>query len=353
LQQHTVLSSTTVAYLKPRRSPPLVFDKNDDGKWRLAGDWREECESQMELATRWKEGPRAGVDEERFVFITFHQAYSYEDFVEGIRPVRDEATGEVGYQVVPGVFRRICHRAKQDPHHRYALFIDEINRGNIAKIFGELITLIEPDKRAVYDEAGDRVGGMAVTLPYSGEEFGVPHNLDIYGTMNTADRSIALLDTALRRRFDFEALEPDAALIGGTHGDGCIEDGEGGVIDLRRMLETMNGRIQYLLGREMMLGHSFFMGVKTFPQLQRVFLDQIVPLLQEYFYDDWGRIQLVFGDLDSMGNAVEPQIVRHHRFQLEEVFGFEPEGYQPKIGYSVVEEEELVPDSIRKIYEAE
>ena len=133
--------------------------------------------------------------------VTFHQSFAYEDFVEGIRPKLDDEG--IGYELRDGVFKRIVNAARENPERRYVLIIDEINRGNIPKIFGELITLIEDSKRL------GETDGMSVTLPYSNEEFGVPSNLYIIGTMNTADRSILLLDTALRRRFDFVEMMPD------------------------------------------------------------------------------------------------------------------------------------------------
>ena len=159
----------------------------------------------------------------------------------------------------------------------YVLIIDEINRGNIAKIFGELITLIEDSKRTGGDDAA------TVTLPYSKEEFGVPDNLYIIGTMNTADRSIALLDTALRRRFHFVEMMPDPKLV--------PEDIQG--VNCQKLLEAMNNRIRFLLDREHQIGHTYLMNVKSIDSLASTFKTKIIPLLQEYFYDNWEKIELV------------------------------------------------------------
>ena len=129
--------------------------------------------------------------------------------------------------------------------------------------------------------------GLEVTLPYSGERFGVPGNLDVIGTMNTADRSIALLDSALRRRFRFEELTPQPRLLK------TINDGAGGSIDLRQLLGNINHRLTHLLHRDQTIGHSYLYEVETFDELRRVFAREILPLLQEAFYDDWGQIRLV------------------------------------------------------------
>ena len=349
LQAHTIEESQTVQY--KNKSAPFVFDKTKDGIWSLAGEWEDECAEQVSLSETLKKGPQEESAHHRYEFVTFHQAYSYEDFVEGIRPVTDDETGNLAYTIVPGVFQRIAQKAKSDPEQRYAILIDEINRGNIAKIFGELITLIEADKRAVYSEDGTKLSGMELTLPYSGKKFGVPKNLDLYGTMNTADRSIALLDTALRRRFNFEELLPDEGLISGSSGDGYIEAGESGFINLRALLTALNQRIHFLLNRDMTIGHSYFMEVRNFNELKNVLLRQIIPLLQEYFYDDWHRIQLVFRDVGPGGEKLEPQIICHEVLKKQEVLGFDHDDYEDLIEYRVATADEITPDSLRKVYE--
>ena len=216
--------------------------------------------------------------EGRVEFVTFHQNYAYEDFIEGIGPVLDR--NDLRYEIRHGVFKRISSRASERPGERHVLIIDEINRGNIAKIFGELITLIEPTKRSGGEDEA------VVTLPYSGKRFSVPRNLYLVGTMNTADRGIALLDTALRRRFDFIEKMPDVRLV-----ERDIEGVAG-----QAMLQAMNERITACLDREHQIGHTYLIGVKTIDGLAEAFQRRIVPLLQEYFYDDWAKIRLVLNN---------------------------------------------------------
>ena len=223
----------------------------------------------------------------RIEMVTFHQNYSYEDFIEGIRPVLSSSDKEtkdknsdIKYQLKPGVFKSIVNRANRAKNKQnYVLIIDEINRGNIAKIFGELITLIEPSKRLGEDEEA------TVTLPYSNRKFGIPNNLYIIGTMNTADRSISPLDTALRRRFDFIEMIPDP-----NHPE-ISDDIEG--VNCQKLLEKMNERICFLHDRDHQIGHTYFIGVEKMDSLAKTFQNQIIPLLQEYFYDNWEKIDLV------------------------------------------------------------
>lgn len=366
--------------------------------------------SRVELKAKFDEFRQNGQIE----FVTFHQSFSYEEFVEGIKPVIKDS-GDMTYKLEPGIFKKICDKAltnitkfeeyqveyqvkwkeyeklahqfypdmlkklkeknefvygdiafeltkkgdeiqakgtngqaifknemtkllklenskkldkdeiasgisidlgfshlyeamrdyffneylkdkaiKEQPHIEselkpYILIIDEINRGNISKILGELITLIEPSKRIGGDEE------LRVSLPYSANEFdggkgfGVPSNLYIIGTMNTADRSIALLDTALRRRFEFVEMMPEPELLE-------IIKVENGEINLQMLLEKMNARIEFLLDREHTIGHSFFINVNSLSELQQVFKNKIIPLLQEYFYDDYAKIDAVLND---------------------------------------------------------
>lgn len=241
-------------------------------------------------------------NEGRIAFTTFHQSYGYEEFIEGIQPVMDsEGGGDVKYTIEDGIFKRFCKSGEGisfdeawdqlyvDTEQKNRVFIiDEINRGNISKIFGELITLIEDTKRKDMPEAASAI------LPYSGEVFSVPANVHILGTMNTADRSIALMDTALRRRFRFVEMMPDTGVLEGIFVEG---------LNVAKMLEIINTRIEFLYDREHTIGHAFFMGVKENPTIENlgaIFEKSVIPLLQEYFYEDYQKIQLVLGDNAKM-----------------------------------------------------
>ncbi|EPA8652186.1 McrB family protein [Photobacterium damselae] len=354
------------------------------------------------------------VSDKRIRFVTFHQSYGYEEFVEGLKAESND-DGQISYRVDSGIFKQICEDAQspngehqqfesaleklkercldeaqplrvttsnkyefdvvyrggktflldpvstgkacgysasienikklyltgnkngiynisyvrglldymrehfnlspaakhEQPSQPYVLIIDEINRGNISKIFGELITLIEPSKRNGTGEA------LELVLPYSGDKFSVPSNLYLIGTMNTADRSLAMMDTALRRRFDFVEMMPKPELLESA----VVKN-----IDLQRLLEVLNQRIEILYDREHTLGHAFFMPVKAlvdqdkeelaFSELQSVFQNKIIPLLEEYFFEDWSKIRLVLADNQK---AQEKQFIKEHTHTKQEL----------------------------------
>ena len=389
-------------------------------------------------------------------FVTFHQSFSYEEFVEGIKPVVKDL-GDMTYKPEPGIFKKICDKAltniikfekwkeyeklahqfypdmleklkdknefvcgdiafeltkkgneiqakgtkgqaifknemtkllklenskkldkdeiasgisigigfshlyeamrdyffneylkdkaiKEQPQIEselkpYILIIDEINRGNISKILGELITLIEPSKRIGGDEE------LRVSLPYSANEFdggkgfGVPKNLYIIGTMNTADRSIALLDTALRRRFEFVEMMPEPELLE-------IIKVENGEINLQMLLEKINARIEFLLDREHTIGHSFFINVNSLSELQQVFKNKIIPLLQEYFYDDYAKIDAVLN-----GNGM---IKLKKDSTLEKLFdtNFKSDLDSEKVVYQIINSNKWNEKNFLRIYDS-
>ena len=272
------------------------------------------------VMSRYNELKKAG----RISFTTFHQSYGYEEFIEGIKPIIDENKQDIGYTIEPGVFKEFCDNAKsitrtstgiestviEENTEPQVFIIDEINRGNISKIFGELITLIESTKRAGMPEAASAI------LPYSGDEFSVPSNVYILGTMNTADRSIALMDTALRRRFQFVEMMPDSDVLRKIHAD-KVED-----LDVAAMLDKINERIEYLYDREHTIGHAFFTDLKddaTLEKLQSIFEKSVIPLLQEYFYEDYQKIQLVLGDNaksdDSLKFIIDEKVIAKNIFK--------------------------------------
>ncbi|ASJ09308.1 restriction endonuclease [Thermococcus siculi] len=267
-------------------------------------------------------------------FVTFHQSYSYEDFIEGFRPVKKGGT--MVYDVVDGVFKKLAIRAiysslpdghrernpsyetmkkavidflekklngknvRLQPREEFYLIVDEINRGNISRILGELITLLDPDKRL------NGPNEAIVTLPYSGEPFAVPPNLYIIGTMNSADRSIALVDVALRRRFAFVEVLPRPEKLGGIEVEG---------INLEHLLTRINSIIEIEKGKDYTIGHGYFLEVLQSENpkeaLYMVFYYKILPLFQEYFYNDWERLRSLypgFDFIDDRGRIIRMDI---------------------------------------------
>ncbi|GAB2584897.1 McrB family protein [Spirosoma areae] len=274
--------------------------------------------------------------------ITFHPSYSYEEFVEGIRP--EVVSGQISYKIRKGIFYKACLSAIQQAGYgtladclndsaenrsqklkkapAQYLLIDEVNRANVASVFGELITLLETDKRL------GAVNELWLTLPYSQERFGVPINLFVVGTMNTTDRSIALLDIALRRRFSFREMLPDPTILSIV-----------GDVDLAQLLQTLNERIEYLLDRDHQIGHAYLTSVETHTDLCTAFRDRIIPLLQEYFFNDWAKIQLVLGDNQAWGKEPAQRLVwtrkKYTANAATKLFGELPDSMDEVVTYEV------------------
>ncbi len=331
------------------RRAPFIFSRNKAGEWQLAQDWREQDDEAAALEKLLSTNAGTGAPSTSLSrMVTFHPSYGYEEFVRGIRPVSlgdgDDADSGSAFVVVDGAFKRICDEALASPHKRFAFFIDEINRANIAKVFGELITLIEPDKRVQVDDTGRVTSGLAIQLAGSKSAdradppFGVPANLDIYGTMNTADRSIALLDIALRRRFQFVELEPDYGIIARSVGS----------IQLHRLLRRINDRLEFLLDRDHRIGHAYFMKVNSLDGLREVFEKSVIPLLQEYFFDDLSRVANVLTT-----SAKGSTFVQRERLEYRALFGaMAPDGLPTeRERYVVTKSEDWTEQDFVNLYE--
>jgi 5-methylcytosine-specific restriction protein B len=333
LQSHTVEDCEHVKV--SRRMPPMIFNKTEKSEWEiLQNEVEEQSPELLELKSKienFESIPNKRI--ERYEFLTFHQSYSYEDFIEGIKP--ELAESDVSYKIEEGVFQKMCNRARNDSSNNYAIFIDEINRGNISSIFGELITLIEDDKRE------GKPNEIIATLPYSKKHFSVPKNLYIIGTMNTADRSVEALDTALRRRFSFIEMNPEPKKLG-------AEEFKCTGIDLEALLNAINARIEKLLDKDYCIGHSYFMSIKNrqspLEEMKSIFQNKILPLLQEYFYGDWGKILLVIG-----GEFVESRKSTIKFLSTDRYEDFEE--YDEKPIYNFTNPSSWTLDSFKSIYE--
>lgn len=250
-------------------------------------------ESRIEIMERYNKLVKEG----QVVFTTFHQNYGYEDFIQGIRP--DTSTNEMRFKTVDGVFKKIAETAMDSPDKDFVIIIDEINRANISKVFGELITLIEDDKRWGEENA------VSVTLP-SGEIFAVPNNLYIVGTMNSADKSISLIDTALRRRFEFIEFVPDLSLVADEN--------------LRKVLEKLNKGISAELNStDLLVGHSYFIN-KDATDICSIMNRNIIPLLYEYFFDNKNKVEAQLKTcLEDLNVEIVPNTMGRVKIKNKEV----------------------------------
>ncbi|MCD8402763.1 McrB family protein [Tenacibaculum finnmarkense] len=302
-----------VKWLKQFEKPELLNTYSTQSFSGIKGGKRwdsiKDALTNQELYFESNKGTETANKTKNYMLVSFHQSFAYEDFIEGIKPdlnVSDELdeNNSLSYILQDGVFKSACDMAaniagyddldnclKDTKENRnikfkeakpFYLLIDEINRGNVSAIFGELISLIENDKRLGEENE------LILDLPYSKKEFGVPSNLHIIGTMNTADRSVESLDTALRRRFEFKEILPKPSLLKEILFDG---------FNLKDILETINNRIELLLDRDHTIGHSYFITIESgnTTKLATVFNNNVIPLLQEYFYGDYGKIGLVLG----------------------------------------------------------
>ena len=233
------------------------------------------------------------VDEGKISFTTFHQSYSYEDFIQGLRP--KNVGGVLEFVPTDGIFKSIADKAKADPNSNYVLVVDEINRANISKVLGELITLLEEDKRL------GEVNELSAKLP-SGEQFSVPSNLYFIGTMNTADKSISLIDVALRRRFEFICVPVNYSVLSGTP---------------KVLLQKLNDKLYERLDNnsDLLIGHAYFID-KTDDDIANVFNRSIVPLLYEYFFDDGKKVKALLDEVFD-GTSFEAKNDKLSRIKVE------------------------------------
>lgn len=286
LQRFSHPNSLTVK--QTSRASQSYFDKDDSSNWFLLADslplladlQNKLDDYQVAIHSQFQPNylqPKL----ERFSFVSFHQAYGYEEFVEGIRPhIADN--GQMSYRIESGAFLRLCQQAKHDPSHRYAMLIDEINRANVARVFGELMSLIEPTKRA------GQTDSLSVNLAYSHQPFSVPSNVDIYATMNSQDHSLSPLDMAFRRRFEFIECQPQPQLLGKVMANG-IE------IDLAKLLTALNERISQNLAKDSQLGHSFLWGIDSLHALSAAFSQSIIPQVAQACQHHGQILQAIFG----------------------------------------------------------
>ena len=259
----------------------------------------------------------------RIAFMTFHQSLSYDDFIEGIRPEVTE-DGELIYTPTPGAFYKFCV-SSENPQKtdsptdvgNCVFIIDEINRGNISRIFGELITLLESSRRKGMPEC------LEVFLAQMKVKFSVPANVYVLGTMNTADKSLTALDAALRRRFEFVEMMPDPDVLKGRR----IMD-----VEISRLLATINNRIELLYDREHMLGHAYFIPVKTIDDLAQCMINKIIPQLQDYFFDDYEKMCWVLGKASDPRQCKFIKLRKRNRFQMN--FNL-PDVYDIETDYNV------------------
>lgn len=281
LMTYSDKDSENVKYYK--RASLAFFDKDDSSNWFLLEEsllLLEDLKSKLadyQNAISHIFQPK----KERFSFVSFHQAYGYEEFVEGIRP-KIADNGQMTYSVEQGAFLKLCERAKADTTHRYAMLIDEINRANVARVFGELMSLIEPSKRA------GQANSLSINLAYSHKSFSVPSNVDIYATMNTQDHSLTPLDMAFRRRFNFVECEPqpqllDKIIVGNTE------------IDLAKILTSLNAKICQTLGKDSQLGHSFLWDIQSLDELAIAFEQTIIPQVAQSCQNNGQILQVIFG----------------------------------------------------------